>query len=329
MRVSAISLRRRPDRWSACEAHLRSVLPTGVAVEMFEGTDAKALAEDRHEGEGALDALERGAGITIYRDWPITEVEDVRRAYPRLANRSDVEAWVGYERAVAKAWRGDRARLYVDFFMRHLTLGDIGAAVSHVRLLEHAHSQGVELQLVFEDDARPTAAALPALEREVALLEEEGVGWDLIYLHSAQYCRGEEPLVHPRSALRVAGHRKVCHAYAVSRRGLSRLTACGMRDSMLPIDDLLPALHSVHPRDDVMALPCVRAGRGDGGDGGGPFVALTFPDDALLVLPPKATVTLLPCYPATLLPCHPATLLTFPDDAHLVLPPKATVTTAK
>ena len=40
------------------------------------------------------------------------------------------------------------------------------------------------------------------------------------------------------------------------------------------MDDLLPALHSFHPRDDVRALPCVRAARGErgggeGGEGGG------------------------------------------------------------
>ena len=36
------------------------------------------------------------------------------------------------------------------------------------------------------------------------------------------------------------------------------------------VDDLLPALHSFHPRDDVRALPCVRAARGErgGGEGG-------------------------------------------------------------
>ena len=36
------------------------------------------------------------------------------------------------------------------------------------------------------------------------------------------------------------------------------------------MDDLLPALHSFHPRDDVRALPCVRAARGErcGGEGG-------------------------------------------------------------
>ena len=79
------------------------------------------------------------------------------------------------------------------------------------------------------------------------------------------------------------------------------------------MDDLLPALHSFHPRDDVRALPCVRTARGERGSGkrgesgdegsgegvddgdeeddeaggdwavGRGFTAFTFADDAALV----------------------------------------------
>jgi hypothetical protein len=73
------------------------------------------------------------------------------------------------------------------------------------------------------------------------------------------------------------------------------------------VDDLLPALHSFHPRDDVRALLCVRTARGERGGGvggdegsgeggdeegdveggdwavGRGFTAFTFADDAALV----------------------------------------------
>lgn len=281
-----------------------SVLPADVPFDMFPGTDAKAAAGAAAEGDSPVDALEQRTGCRVYRDWPITETSDVRRCYPELAHLSDAEAWVEYERTFSRLWRRDRARLYIDFFCRHLTLGDVGAALSHLRVAERAHAEGLGLQVVLEDDAHLTDEALPALLREVQLLEAAGVRWDLIYLGgSALYSKGVEPAVTgaPDSCLRVAGHRKVCMAYALSADGARKLATCGFRESVFPVDDLLPALHSRHPRADVMALACVRAARwtGDGGskgedgeaedEGGGDeteesgFVALTFPDDAGLV----------------------------------------------
>ena len=59
------------------------------------------------------------------------------------------------------------ARLYVDFFNRHMALGEMGASLSHYRVAERAHAERLALQVVFEDDARPTASALPSLLDEV------------------------------------------------------------------------------------------------------------------------------------------------------------------
>ena len=177
-RVTAISLRRRPDRWRACEEHLRGLL--GDGFDMFEGTDAKAAAGGDSTAVDRVAALEAATGCTVYRGWPITEVRDVRRCYASLSPQlSDAEAWMAYERKVAAAWRSDRSRLYLDFFLRHLTLGDVGAALSHLRVAERGHAEGLSLQVVFEDDVRPSAEALPALLRQVQLLREARSSRDL------------------------------------------------------------------------------------------------------------------------------------------------------
>lgn len=266
-RVTAIGLERRRDRWEACEKHLQAILPPGIEFDMFPGSDAKMAASD---AEDKVAALEAAMDCHIYRGWPITEVSDVRRCFPSLADQSDAMAWVGYERAVARAFRADRSRLYVDFFMRHVSFGDIGAALSHLRVAERAHAEDLELQIVFEDDSRPTADAVPQLLQEVAKLQRHGVKWDLIYLHSAHYGRALEPQVDCQSfadgdssALHYAGHRRVCHAYALSRSGSRKIATCGLRASVFSIDDFLSALHAGHPRPDVMALPCVRRARGE------------------------------------------------------------------
>ena len=90
---------------------------------------------------------------------------------------------------------------------------------------------------MLEDDATLLPDAIPALLREVRLLTAAKVRWDLIYLGgSAQYCRAVEPAVDaPGSSLRVAGHRKVCMAYALSAEGARKLATCGYRASILPV----------------------------------------------------------------------------------------------
>ena len=249
-------------------------MPPGLTLDMFEGTDAKEAVRGAAPGEETIRAFESATGCTIYRGWPICDVCDVRRCYPELAGCSDVEAWMRYERAFVGAWRPDRARLYCDFFNRHLAVGEMGASLSHLRVAERAHAEGLDLQVVFEDDSRPTAHALPALLEEVAELAAAGIEWDLIYLHSAHYGRRAELPAPGSTRLRVAGHRKVCHAYALSANGAAKLACCNYRRSVFPYDDFLPALHAGHPRPDVMRLACVQAARGErtaaaNGDGDG------------------------------------------------------------
>ena len=319
VRATAISLARRRDRWSACEAHLQSILPAQVPLDMFEGCDAKAAIAGASSSatEGTTSPvvrLEQALGCTIYRGWPITEVADVRRCYPDLAEiESDAEVWVQYEKACSRAFRPDRSRLYVGFFMRHLAVGEIGASMSHFRVAERAHAEGLDLQIVFEDDARPTAEAVPALLEEVDALQRRGIAWDLIYLHSANYGRRPEAKVDEEvSELHYAGHRRVCHAYALSASGAAKIATCGYRLSVFPYDDFLSSLHAGHPRPDIMALPCVRQARGeavsdaevteahaeedenresqeDGAIAGAvaPFVGLTFSDERALCTVPQ------------------------------------------
>mmetsp|Transcript_119216 Transcript_119216/g.380020 ORF Transcript_119216/g.380020 Transcript_119216/m.380020 type:complete len:168 (-) Transcript_119216:36-539(-) len=102
-----------------------------------------------------------------------------------------------------------------------------------------------------------------------------GTTQDLIYIRASVYSKAPEaPLDEvPGSSLFWARHRKVTDAYCLSRRGLARIAASGFSDSLIAFDEFLPALHSEHPRRDVMRLPCVERARG--GDEGG-FVGLSF-----------------------------------------------------
>mmetsp|Transcript_220 Transcript_220/g.998 ORF Transcript_220/g.998 Transcript_220/m.998 type:complete len:250 (-) Transcript_220:37-786(-) len=218
-------------------------------------------------------------GCRIYRGWPVCETEDVLRILAAggeedVAELSEVKAWERY-RAWFSDWPRERAMAYIDFHCRHVTLGEIGAALSHWHLIQEACLDGVDWMVVFEDDARPFPEALPRLQEEIALLARHGFDWDLIYIRASVYSKAPEaPLDEvPGSSLFWARHRKVTDAYCLSRRGLARIAASGFSDSLIAFDEFLPALHSEHPRRDVMRLPCVERARG--GDEGG-FVGLSF-----------------------------------------------------
>ncbi|CAL1128328.1 unnamed protein product [Cladocopium goreaui] len=271
-RAYCLSLPQRPERFARAEAALKEALEPLIELEMFPGiygNDFRHLLPD-------LDALEESLGCKLYRQWPICEVEDVLRMRPDLAELPEWKIWESYI-SWHKCWISDRASNYIDFYNRHLKLGEVAACVGHFRLWQKAMEDDVDLCLIFEDDAR--LAGRDAVEQilcEFQVLEEQNFNWDLIYLHSALYSKSEEPLVQPGlSRLCLAGHRKWAGAYALSRRGLEKLTKSGYDTCIFPVDDFLPALHSFHPRPDIRSLPCV--------DTDTTFVALTFPQEAALI----------------------------------------------
>lgn len=73
---------------------------------------------------------------------------------------------MAYER-LFQGWYRDRQLLYIDFYCRHLTFGDVGCSLSHLQLWEEADRDGLQLLVVFEDDARPDAGAVPFLFHEI------------------------------------------------------------------------------------------------------------------------------------------------------------------
>jgi GR25 family glycosyltransferase involved in LPS biosynthesis len=210
----------------------------------------------------------------VYRGWAITEVEDVFRIAPELKEQglSDSEAWIAYEKMLS-CWGRDHKDKYVDFFNRHMTLGECGSTLSHLSVCEAAARDNIDVQIIFEDDGRPTPATFPALIEQIEAMEGLDIDWDLIYLRSVKYDLRPEQRVEGTRLVRAA-HRKCVDAYVVSARGAKKIAEAGLRDSMFPIDDFLPALHAHHPRPDVRRLPCVTAVT----EGMGGLVAFAFPE---------------------------------------------------
>lgn len=287
---------------------MREVMPTWVDFAMSEGCDGKRHAgllppppvDDDEPAEFVTEMqvadVEAALNCGLYRDWAVCETQDVLRVLAAAAQTeeeeadvealssglSETQAWDRY-RTWFSDWPKTRAWPYIDFHCRHLTLGEIGAALSHLGLIEAAAREGAaapKMHVFFEDDARPLPGAMQRLFEEVSLLEQHNFAWDLIYIRASLYSKTpEEPLREvPGSRLYRAQHRKVTDAYCLSRRGLARIAACGYRCSLFAFDDFLPSLHSPHPRRDVMQLACVKQARCDA-DGG--FIGLSFGEEVL------------------------------------------------
>lgn len=317
VRARAISLRRCAERWTACETHMQENLPQWLDFGMAEGVDGSLYKKLLLESDGTpsedgpsdeqIKAVETAMGCKLYRGWPVCETGDVLRVLEQTQNNnpglvsdpateegsdsgaeesidisalSETRAWDIY-RSWFSDWARRRAWPYIDFHCRHITLGEVGAALSHVRLIDEAVREGVRTHIFFEDDARPRPGALTKLFAEIERLKQHGFEWDLIYIRASLYSVvPEEPLSDrvPGSCLFWARHRKVTDAYCLSQRGMQRIANSGLRDCLFAFDDFLPSLHSQHPRRDVMQLPCVVKGRCDG-EGG--FIGLSFGDDVL------------------------------------------------
>ena len=75
---------------------------------------------------------------------------------PELRDKglSGTEIWLEYE-SWFKGWTKRLREKYVNFFFRHVTLGELGCSLSHLELWEDVVRCGISYQIVFEDDARP------------------------------------------------------------------------------------------------------------------------------------------------------------------------------
>eukprot|EP00873_Tetraselmis_striata_P005875 jgi/Tetstr1/426139/TSEL_016467.t1 len=274
--TAAISLRNTPARWEGCREALERRLPASLqnTFRMVEGVNAK---EEALHLLPDVDAVEEALGCRLMRSWPICDEQDVWDRLPDLdcAAGDGVAAWCEYERMFARRWHRDRARLWVDFYCRHLTFGDVGCSLSHLRLWEEAAgSSGPDILIVLEDDSRPLPGAFREICEQIEALERAGTAWDIIMCHSTLYDRAAEtPAVG--TTLVWAGHRKLTDFYVLSRRGAERLARCGFRECIMPVDDFLPAAFrsAVHPRPDVMRQDCVAQLRASGGG----LAALAFP----------------------------------------------------
>ncbi len=265
VRLSVICLERRKDRWEIAEKYMKSTLGSkfqNIMFDMFPAVD----------GIAEVPTLLDSNLIGVYNKWPIQDEDDLLNLDPNIGLLSEAEGSYPmrtYEKWYT-CWNKSHAEKTIEFYNKHLTLGEVGTALSHWRLANRAFKEGIDVQIIFEDDARPRSDTVDRLFREILKLEAIGHEWDLIFLRSTKYSTSSEALVAGTN-LRYSGHRKCLDAYVLSRSGAEKIATSRFEKCIFPVDEFIPALFSFHPRPDVRALDCVRNMSG--------FVGLTFSEE--------------------------------------------------
>jgi len=128
-------------------------------------------------------------------------------------------------------------------------LGMVGNHLSHAALWHEFEAMGVEWGLVVEDDAVPDPhlgtswpEIVRALVAELARLEAHGEQWDVFFVGRTLSGTPEGRSVTPLTV--EVGWTLRTHCYAVSRRGVQRLIACGLASNVFhcAMDEVLAAM---------------------------------------------------------------------------------------
>jgi len=86
------------------------------------------------------------------------------------------------------------------------------------------------------------------------VLDTQHSPWDFLYLGRLRRDLGTLPLgrdVPVGDGLVRPGYSHCAHAYILTRTGLAKILSVGFETQLVPIDELLPALYTIHPRPDV------------------------------------------------------------------------------
>jgi collagen beta-1,O-galactosyltransferase len=144
------------------------------------------------------------------------------------------------------------------FWSRPIKKGEIGCSVSHWRVWKETHQRmkndkNLQYVVVLEDDATFTAEAVSTTKKAISSLPSVGLkAWDLLYLGRVLQ-RGQKD--EPINGLVVKPGFSYCtYGYCLSRSGVEKFIQSHFERNLIPVDELLPALYTQHPREDVRKI---------------------------------------------------------------------------
>jgi glycosyl transferase, family 25 len=137
------------------------------------------------------------------------------------------------------------------WWSRPLKLGEVGCAISHWMCWQQAAADGAELTLILEDDAVLADHFGARLQFLLTRLWVTDPHWDLLYL--GRWAIDDEDRPVTEGIVR-PGFSYCTFGYLLGASGLRKVLSCGFERALIPVDELLPALHMDHPREDIRLL---------------------------------------------------------------------------
>lgn len=136
------------------------------------------------------------------------------------------------------------------YWMRSVTIGEIGCAVSHGLVWKHAHEMGYNSVLVLEDDF---CFRKGVTWSEVMRYKEEytkGLSYDILYVGCMPWIdnkRLNEQIIECEFAY-------LLHSYILTKEALRILNGADFFSNIISPDEFIPATYGNYPREDVRVL---------------------------------------------------------------------------
>lgn len=219
--VFVINLKRRPDRLDA----ITKVLPDEWNKKTTFTTDWEGIVDgERIQSDADL----RNEKISVYKNWEIK----------------------GHSNS---------------FWSRPIKKGEIGCSVSHLRVWREAQKmmkldKNLGYVVVLEDDATFSNDAVERTRRTISTLPSSGVkAWDFMYLGRVLQRNQKDETVNKLCCK--PGFSYCTYGYILSRTGVEKFLQQQFQNNLIPVDEFIPSLYTLHPREDIrkMYQPCLNA----------------------------------------------------------------------
>jgi glycosyl transferase family 25 len=135
---------------------------------------------------------------------------------------------------------------------RNIKLGEVGCAVSHLRMWEHAYNKGHSFTIFGEDDIRFSDDWLLKFKLTIDRLKTLNIEWDLLYLGRVLQ-EGQEDKIYDKELVNPA-FSYCLHSYALSREGIKKILNVNYNHNIIPVDEFIPAMYMSHPREDIRKM---------------------------------------------------------------------------
>ncbi|XP_043527346.1 glycosyltransferase 25 family member isoform X1 [Frieseomelitta varia] len=140
---------------------------------------------------------------------------------------------------------------YIDpYHNRPMTMGEIGCFLSHYIVWNKVVKNGFKNIIVLEDDVRFEPFFNQKVNYILKELENLQLKWDLIYLGRKRLTENAEPWISGSKYLVRASYSYWTLGYILSASGAKKLLDAMPLKQLIPVDEYLPILSDVHPRDD-------------------------------------------------------------------------------